>query len=168
MRERWLGGLSTREFLRPHWQKRPLLARAGWSAPAGLPDAARLFSLALRVTRRIRWTERDVQRLLGRYLTLPKPLVTFRPPRRPLPRAAFLRRLARSDVALDARSMLLYRGARFFLNGEDFVPCAGQRGPLAALADRRRAAGAALARAGLGDRLYAWYRSGCLRLELRT
>ena len=375
MRERWLGGLSTREFLRRHWQKRPLLARAGWSAPAGLPDAARLFSLAvrsdvesrlvtrrgerwtgehgpftrarlgrlpardwtllvnglnlhlacaeqmlrrfdfvpqarlddvmvslaapgggvgphvdsydvfllqgpgrrvwrlerarrfrviadaplkliadfrpdqevllepgdllylppgwghdgvalapswtysigfraprgaelslamldylherglpdaqyrdpglapaahpaqigarmtdfaLRVTRRIRWTERDVQRLLGRYLTLPKPQVTFRPPRRPLPRAAFLRRLARSDVALDARSLLLYRGARFFLNGEDFVPCAGQRGPLAALADRRRLAGAALARAGLGDRLYAWYRSGCLRLELRT
>ncbi len=136
-------------------------------APAARPAqiSARMIDFALRVTRRIRWTERDVQRLLGRTLTLPKPQVTFRPPRRPLPRAAFLRRLARSDVALDARSMLLYRGARFFLNGEDFVPDAGQHGPLAALADRRRAAGAALARAELGDRLYAWYRSGCLRLE---
>jgi hypothetical protein len=61
--------------------------------------------------------------------------------------------------------MLLYRGARFFLNGEDFVPLAGQRRTLAALADRRRLAGAALARAGLGPWLYAGYRSGLFRLE---
>lgn len=136
-------------------------------APATRPAeiGSRMIEFALRVTRRIRWTERDVQRLLGRHLTMPKSQVTFKPPRRPLPRAAFLRRLARSDVALDARSMLLYRGARFFLNGEDFVPLAAQRKPLAALADRRRLAGTALARAGLGDWLHAGYRSGFLRLE---
>jgi hypothetical protein len=96
---------------------------------------------------------------------MPKPQVTFKPPRRPLPRAAFLRRLAHGDVVLDARCLLLYRGARFFLNGEDFVPLAAQRRPLAALADRRRSAGAALARAGLGNWLHAGYRSGLLRLE---
>ncbi|OGA26749.1 MAG: hypothetical protein A3I65_00495 [Betaproteobacteria bacterium RIFCSPLOWO2_02_FULL_68_150] len=135
--------------------------------PAARPAqiGSRMIEFARRVTRRIRWTERDVRRLLGRHLTLPKPQVTFRPPRRPLARGVFLRRLARSELALDPGALLLYRGARFFLNGEDFVPRAAQRRALAALADRRRSAGAGLARAGLGSLLYAWYRSGFLRLE---
>lgn len=158
------------------------LAMLDYLHERGLPDAeyrdpalrpatrpaqigGRMIEFARRVTRRIRWTERDVRCLLGRYLTLPKPQVTFRPPRRPLPRGAFLRRLARSELALDPGSLLLYRGATFFLNGEDLVLRAAQRRPLAALADCRRSAGAGLARAGLGGLLYAWYRSGFLRLE---
>lgn len=158
------------------------LAMLDYLHERGLPDAAYrdphlkpaarpaqigrdLLEFALRVTRRIRWTRGDVGRLLGRHLTLPKPQVVFRLPRRPWSRAEFQRRLARSAVALDARTLLLYRGTRFFVNGEDFVPAAAQRAPLAALADRRRASGTALARAGAGEALYTWYRSGWLRLE---
>lgn len=158
------------------------LAMLDYLHERGLPDAeyrdpgltparhaaaigARMIGFAQRVTRRIRWSGRDVQRLLGRHLTTPKPQVTFKLPRRPLPRAAFLRRLAESEVALDARTLLLYRGSRFFLNGDDFVPLAAQRKCLASLADRRRLAGASLARTGLGDWLYAGYRAGVLRLE---
>jgi 50S ribosomal protein L16 3-hydroxylase len=124
-----------------------------------------MLGFARRVLRRVRWTARDVQRVLGRHLTTPKPHVVFRPPRRPLARAAFLRQLARGAVVLDARSALLYRGSAFFLNGEAVALRAAQRRPLARFADRRRGAGAALARAGLGAQLYAWYGQGYLHLE---
>ena len=135
--------------------------------PATRPGeiGSRMTAFARRVLRRMRCTGRDVQRVLGRHLTMPKPQVVFRPPRRPLPRQAFLRRLSRSDAVLDARSRLLYRGAAFFLNGEELAPPAAQRELLATLADRRRCRGAALRRARAGDLLYAWYLSGYLRLE---
>lgn len=140
------------------------LRPAARAAEIGAP----MIEFARRVLRRLRWTAADVQRVLGRHLTTPKPQVVFVPPRRPLARAAFLRRLARRDVALDARTLLFYRGARYFLNGEELALRAGQRRPLSRLADRRRGSGAALARAGLGDRLYRWYRHGYLRLDHRA
>ena len=117
---------------------------------------------------RIKWSRRDVQALLGRYLTTPKHHVVFDPPGRPRPRRAFLRNLAGGAVALDARTQLLYLGARFFVNGELMTPRPAQRRPLALLADRRRLGGGTLARAGLGDLLYDWYRDGYLHLERDT
>jgi len=106
---------------------------------------------------RIRWQRRDVERFLGRYLTTPKPHVAFAPPRRPLARAAFARRLRREAVALDLRTQMLYRGAQLYVNGEPPVPARGLR----ALADRRRA----LVPAARGDLIYDWYRAGYLHLE---
>lgn len=114
---------------------------------------------------RIRWREADVETFFGEYLSTPKSHVVFQRPRRPLARAAFLRRLERAGVALDARTQLLYRGGRFFLNGETLRPPRGQLRALAALADLRRAPGRALVRAALGDLVYDWYRSGFLRPE---
>jgi 50S ribosomal protein L16 3-hydroxylase len=75
---------------------------------------------------RVRWTRRDVADFLGRYLSAPKPHVVFR------------RSAARGHgVRLDARSQLLYRGERFFLNGEAFsVPKRALPG-LKAFADQR-------------------------------
>jgi 50S ribosomal protein L16 3-hydroxylase len=106
---------------------------------------------------RIRWSRADVERFLGRYLTTPKPHVTFAPPRRPLARAAFARRLRRQLVVLDAKTQMLYRGARLYVNGEE----ADAASSLRTLADRRHA----LVPAGRGDLIYAWYRAGYLHLE---
>ena len=106
---------------------------------------------------RIRWSRADVERFLGRFLTTPKPHVTFAPPRRPLARADFLRRLRRQPVALDAKTQMLYRGARLYVNGEE----AGAARGLRTLADRRRA----LVPAARGDLIYAWYQAGYLHLE---
>jgi 50S ribosomal protein L16 3-hydroxylase len=114
---------------------------------------------------RLRWSGRDVERFLGEYLTAPKPHVRFERPRRVPSRAAFARRLASRDVALDPRTQLLYRAACFYVNGEAFAPRVAQRSALAALADRRRAAGRALARAGLADLIFDWYRAGFAHLE---
>jgi 50S ribosomal protein L16 3-hydroxylase len=43
-----LGGLSPRDFMRRHWQKKPLLVRAAWPAAAGLLERTELFALAAR------------------------------------------------------------------------------------------------------------------------
>jgi hypothetical protein len=62
---------------------------------------------------------------------------------------------------------MLYLGARFFINGESFVPRPAQRAALAALADRRQAPGRTLARARLEPLILQWHRAGFLDLEPR-
>src|SRR5438270_205299 len=80
--------------------------------PAQIPSGMLAFTEKL--LSRVRWSRRDVTDFLGRYLSAPKPHVVFR------------RSAARGrGVRLDARSQLLYRGERFFLNGESFSVPAG-------------------------------------------
>ena len=135
--------------------------------PAARPGRipAQMLEHARRALAGIRWSARDAGDFLGQYLSAPKPHVVFAAPRRPLARDAFGLRLARRAVALDARTQLLYRGTRFFLNGELLVPGARERAALAALADGRRVPGRRLARAGLAALTYEWYRLGYLHLE---
>lgn len=133
--------------------------------PGRIPSP--LLEHARRLLARIRWSGHDVDEFLGTYLSTPKPQLVFAPPRRALARAAFGRSLARAEVALDARTQLLYHGTGFFVNGESLQASARQRAALAALADSRRAAGRGLAAAGLADLIYDWYRSGYLHLEKR-
>lgn len=127
--------------------------------PAQLP--ASLVDFAARGLARIRWGRADVTAFLGRYLSTPKPEVVFRPGRGRAPS------LAGCDVVLDGRTQLLYAGGTFFLNGESFALPPRQRRALAELADRRRAPGSRLARAGLAPRLLEWRRDGILHLESR-
>jgi 50S ribosomal protein L16 3-hydroxylase len=147
------------------------LPDAGYRDP-GLRPAARPARIGGGLARwakaqlaRIRWSAADVEAFLGEYLSAPKPHVVFRRPRRALAHADFARRLPRSSAVLDARTQLLYRGARLFLNGEALRAAPAQRRALALLADRRRSPGARLARAGAADLVYDWYRCGYLHLE---
>jgi 50S ribosomal protein L16 3-hydroxylase len=139
----------------------------------GLPDAAYrdprrratrhparidpgLLAFARGPLRRIRWDEADITAFLGRYLTAPKPNVVFR------------RRSTRGDMAvLDPNTQLLYRGARFFINGEALPTRPAQRAALARLADERRAPWRWLARRGLQRILLQWREAGYLHLERR-
>jgi 50S ribosomal protein L16 3-hydroxylase len=122
---------------------------------AEIPRA--LAAHAAAVLGRIRWGRRDVEEFLGRYLTTPKPHVVFRPPPRPLARAAFARRLCRVPLALDPRTRMLHRGARCYLNGESLAA----RPALRQLADRRTARLPSF----LADAAYGWYLSGYAHLE---
>ena len=126
-------------------------ARRGAELPRAMVAHARA-TLA-----RIRWSGADVERFLGRYLTTPKPHVAFAPPRRPLARAAFARRLRRQAVVLDLRTQMLYRGERLYVNGEEAGPAHGLR----RLAEVRRA----LVSPARADLLYEWYCAGYLHLE---
>jgi 50S ribosomal protein L16 3-hydroxylase len=133
--------------------------------PARLPPA--MVDYAQRTLARIRWTRGDVRRFVGEYLSTPKPQVVFHAPRRALSRAAFEARLRRARVELDARTQLLALGGTLFVNGESLDLPAAQRRALSALADARGLDGARLARAALGNLLYAWYRQGLLHLNTR-
>jgi 50S ribosomal protein L16 3-hydroxylase len=146
-----------------------------WLHERGLPDAdyrdpglvptrragelpKELLSFATAVLARIRWSRGDVERFVGEYLSEPKPHVVFGPQRG-------RRACASSTVRLDARARLLYRGRRFFLNGESFELGASSAAGLRELADRRVADGARLARAGLAGLISRWQRLGYVNLE---
>jgi len=120
-----------------------------------------MIDFASAVLDRIRWTRADATEHLGRFLSAPKDNVVFRGSAPPA-------RLDGKLVALDPKTQLLYAGARFFINGESFVPRPRARRALALLADRRRAPGALLARAGLAPLVSEWRRAGYLRLEPRS
>jgi len=141
----------------------------------GLPDAAyrdpglkatarsgeinlELLRFSERALKKISWTRRDIAEFIGRYLSTPKQNVVFMPNRN------FSGRIGNRTVILHPKTQMLYRGSRFFINGEAFVPRASQRPALAALADQRRAAGGSLARAGLERLILEWRRAGFLRL----
>jgi 50S ribosomal protein L16 3-hydroxylase len=146
-----------------------------WLHERGLPDADyrdaglqptrhagqvpdELISFAEALLRRIRWTRRDVERFMGEYLSEPKAHVVFQP-------AARRRTLARSVVALDAKTRLLYRGRRFFINGESLEASARNTALLRELADRRSVEGARLARTTLAGLILRWHRLGYVTLE---
>ena len=141
----------------------------------GLPDAAyrdpdlrvarnpakiggSMTAFADAVLNRIRWHRADAIELLGRHLTTPKNNVVFK-------KRSKLGSLNDGIAVLDPKAQLLYAGKRFFINGDCFVPRASQRRALARLADRRRAPGRLLARAGLEPLISDWQRAGYLRLE---
>jgi len=112
---------------------------------------------------RIRWNRGDVEDFLGRFLSTPKANIVFSPAIR-----YFQKKIEDKTVILHPKTQMLYLGARFFINGERLVPRPAQRRALAALADRRRAAGRTLARAGLGRLILEWHRCGFLSLEPTT
>ena len=128
--------------------------------PAARPAqiGAELMEFAEAQLSRIRWSRRDVAEFLGRYLSTPKPNMVFTGSNK----RDF--KLSKCEAILDSKTQMLYRCGRFFINGEILVPRPAQRKVLAALADKRHAAGGALARAGLARLILQWHRAGFLRL----
>jgi 50S ribosomal protein L16 3-hydroxylase len=110
---------------------------------------------------RIRWTKHDVARFLGCYLTEPKPHVFFRPPPRGSLRA-FEASARRHGVSLALRTEMLYRGTRFFINGECLEAHGALARSLRELADRRALSLPSGDNRELVQRLHDWYRAGYL------
>jgi 50S ribosomal protein L16 3-hydroxylase len=130
-------------------------------APASHPALLdkRVLGHARRQLARIRWSRADVETFVGRHLSTPRPDAVFKRRRRTA------NSLRRRTVVLDPRTRMLYRGGKVFVNGECWVPPKAQMRALAALADRRRAAGSTLARAGLKQWVHDRYCEGALDLE---
>jgi 50S ribosomal protein L16 3-hydroxylase len=126
---------------------------------------AHMVRHAARVLGGIRWDRATVGEFLGCYLSEPKQYVVFDPPRRPLGRGMFLRKLALARVRLDPRSRMLAHGTGIYLNGSAAAAPGRSFAVLGELADVREAAGDRLARGGAGELLYEWYLQGYLHLE---
>ncbi|THF64208.1 cupin domain-containing protein [Pseudothauera rhizosphaerae] len=110
--------------------------------------------------RAIRWDRGMVADFLGEYLTEPKPHVFFDPPDEPLSAARFARQVGKAGYRLDARSVLLFRDGRFFLNGEAVEVPAAESDTLAQLAHHRRLPPGTAFSPALLALLHDWYRAG--------
>lgn len=108
----------------------------------------------------IRWSRDDIAAFVGHYLSEPKPNVFFEPPEEPLSKAAFKRAVAARGFRLDARSLLLWSEAGFFLNGEALSIEPDWQPSLAELAHGRRLAGPQTLPAGLVELFFEWYGDG--------
>jgi len=110
----------------------------------------------------IRWDRRDIERFLGRYLSEPKPNVTFAPPARPLTPARFAAQLERRGVRLSPRTIMLFRDRTLYLNGEEQSVAPRDLKILIALADARRLVAPVAPSPASAALLYDWYRAGYL------
>jgi 50S ribosomal protein L16 3-hydroxylase len=116
----------------------------------------------------IRWSRRDVEDFLGHYLSEPKAHVQFERPRRRMAVDAFARALARSGAHLARTSLMLYRGGRWYLNGEAIAAPPAWRATLRELADRRGLSPRSDLDADLLALMHEWYLAGWLLTGAQT
>jgi 50S ribosomal protein L16 3-hydroxylase len=121
--------------------------------PGRLPHEMTAF--AADTLGKIRWSRRDVEEFLGRYLSAPKAHVIFKPTRS-----------TGTRTQLDSKTQLLYSGSRFFINGESFSLPAHHRAGMRELADRREIDATRLA--GQAKLIGEWRRAGYVHLRERT
>ena len=116
-----------------------------------------------RVLRALAWDREEVGVFLGRLLTGPKPTTSIEPPRRPLSPSAFSAAVSKPGrLSLGGRTRMLFRGDRFFVDGEVVDARGPLRDLLVQLADGRSAKlPARLAPADV-DALYVLYTRGAL------
>jgi 50S ribosomal protein L16 3-hydroxylase len=117
---------------------------------------------------KIEWSSNTVAEFLGRYLSEPKSHVVFDANKK-ISHAAFLKQATRKGLSLDLKSLMLFEGQRFYLNGE-MTLCAGQEAAsLIKLADCRKLDAAdtqaSLNHGNLSALLYAWYLAGYLHFS---
>lgn len=133
-------------------------ARHPGEIPAAMVDAS------ARLLGGIRWTRASVADFLGSYLSTPKPHIVFDSPPVLLDRTRFSVRARAIGVRLDPKSIFLFRGRNFFLNGEVLQVPLDQAKALRVLADTRRHGAHETLPAPLLALLHRWYCAGFLQL----
>ncbi|HEV3105392.1 MAG TPA: cupin domain-containing protein [Trinickia sp.] len=133
--------------------------------PARLPPG--LIEQVGAILARIRWNEQDIVSFLGSYLSEPKSHVVFDAPNRPLNQSAFIRRAAQSGIRLDKKTVLLYEGRTYFINGEEDRQPRDKKW-LEELADSRRLEGKRFVTlstdSSMTGLLHEWYCAGWVRV----
>lgn len=124
----------------------------------------RLLDWVEETVRSAHWGKDEFTDFLGRYLSEPKAHIFFDPPARLLSPARFAMAVEKNGLALDPRSQLLFRGRRFFINGEGLDVPRDSSPLLRELADRRALPPTAL-QGEILDILHDWYSAGYLILR---
>lgn len=138
----------------------PKLKRPSHPAEIG----ADMLSQIEKMIAKIRWGRTDIADFAGRYLSEPKAHIFFEPPTRPLGVSAFRKQVEKCGLRLDSRSLLLFKGSSFFVNGESIRTSANAAKDLRKLADQRQLRPNPLNDES-SDILYEWYRLGYLHLD---
>lgn len=112
---------------------------------------------------KIRFTDDDITIFLGERLSEPKPAVFF-DARDEISFARFYQTAKKRGIALNAKSLMLYRDAHIFINGESFEVKRADKKLLAALADQRSLDGKFIETASedVLEAFHQWYESGWL------
>ena len=116
----------------------------------------------------IQWAIGTVAEFLGCYLSEPKSHVVFDSNKK-ISRAAFLKQASSLGLSLDLKSLMLFEGERFYLNGEMTTYTGKAAATLKKLADYRQLSATDLASHLNNDELnaqfYAWYLAGYLHFS---
>lgn len=112
----------------------------------------------------VRWTDADIERCLGEYLTEPRPGAVFRCARR-LSAARFTERAQSHGMRLALPTRMLTHGTQVFINGETIAARSAASAALQRLADTRRLPPLARTDAATRALLYEWYRAGYIEVE---
>ena len=147
-------------YLQDHLQAEGIYSDPGLKHarhPGEIPAA--LLDWAETTIRAARWDTDMIEDFLGRYLSEPKAHVYFDPPARPLSAVRFAQAVEKKGLRLDARSQFLFRGQRFFMNGESLNIPAGMAATLRKLANQRQLPPSCLP-GPLLPTLHEWYCAG--------
>jgi 50S ribosomal protein L16 3-hydroxylase len=135
--------------------------------PAELPPL--LVERVGSILAKIEWTEKDVARFLGTYLSEPKANVVFDPPRRAMDETRFIEKAKKLGLRLDKKTLLLYNKNSYFLNGEREILSSKSRKWLTELADRRRLGGKRFVTlsedSSMTALLHEWYCAGWIQVD---
>ena len=129
--------------------------------PAEIPAA--MIDKTVRLVASLRHSRKGVRDFLGEYLSEPKPNIVFSRPDAPLAPARFSQLVCSQGLRLDARTIMLHSGDRFFINGECTTVPVGVKKSLMQLANERELGPARRSKA-LCILLHDWYRAGWLHL----
>ena len=110
----------------------------------------------------IRWTQADIAKFLGQYLSEPKSHVIFDPPRN-ISIATFKSRLEKKGIRLDLKTQMLFHGQHYFINGEMVELPKSSANTMRELADHRYLAPESCTDTIVLERLYEWYMAGYLQ-----
>ena len=113
----------------------------------------------------VRWTDADVQRCLGEYLTEPRPGTVFTRARR-VSAARFAELAGARGIRLALPTRMLTCGAQIFINNETVAVRATATKALHELADTRRLLPGTRTDAATRALLYQWYQAGYIDIEL--
>lgn len=153
------------DYLHDHLQSENGNRNAGLR-PQRRPAAigAELLRQVYAMVNSIGWTNADIQRCLGEYLTEPRPQLVFGRARR-ISAARFARAIAIRGVRLALKSRMLADRNMVFMNGESAAMDAAARRSLGVLADRRRLPPRSAQGKAALELLYRWHCAGYIELD---
>ncbi|HEV7822466.1 MAG TPA: cupin domain-containing protein [Burkholderiales bacterium] len=118
-----------------------------------------MFRKVKAMVQALRWTDADIERCLGEYLTEPRAGAVFDQARR-FPAQAFSKLVQTYGVRLALPTRMLTAGSRIFMNSETTMAPSASMKALQRLADSRSLPPAQRMNAATRALLYEWYRAG--------